>query len=89
MPCMACMDCMAAGLLVLDTTIVHPSDADILAEAAQLDGTAVQVRAAQIMHAHEKVVKNGVYGFEALAHEAYGGMAEGARRHLKRFKRLG
>ena len=36
------------------------------------------------MDAYKKDVENGVYNFEALAHETYGAMATGARRHLKR-----
>ena len=69
---------------MLDTTSVHPAGADIVAEAAQLDRAAAQVREAQKVDAYKKDVENGVYDFEALAHETYGAVAKGARRHLKR-----
>ena len=75
---------MLAGPLVLDTTIVHPDGADIVAEAAQLDKVAAQVREAQKVEAYKKDVENGVYDFEALAHKTYGAMVNSARRHLKR-----
>ena len=42
------------------------------------------MREAQKVDAYKTDVENGVYDFEALAHETYGAVAKGARRHLKR-----
>ena len=42
------------------------------------------MREAHTLDAYKKDVENGVYDFEAFAHETYRAMAKGAARHLKR-----
>ena len=51
---------MLAGLLALDTTVAHPAGADMVAEAAQLDGKAAQVMEAKKVDANKKDVQNYV-----------------------------
>ena len=58
--------------------------ADIVAQAAQIDGVAAQVREAQKADAFEDNVEHGVCILEALTHEAYGAMAKSAGHHVKR-----
>ena len=84
MPLLAASAHVDAGPLVLDTTIVHPAGADIVAVAAQLDRIAAHVREAQKVDAYNKDVEKGVYDVAALALETCSAMATSTRRHLKR-----
>ena len=72
------------GMLVLDTSIVHPMAQSYAASAAQVTGAAAQAREAHKIAQYKADVENGVYEFEPLVTESLGLLAQGSERHLKR-----